>query len=86
VVNNDQTERIDVRHLIVRDNVAAMEFRLDYVPNTTKLADVFARALPREPHSRFSHLIMMADAERVVSWQRLAHSPPLAGISNSGLT
>jgi hypothetical protein len=61
-VNNDRSKHIDVRHHFIRDHVAAKTFRLNYVPTATNLADVFTKALPREPHSRFSRLIMTAEA------------------------
>jgi hypothetical protein len=62
VVNNDRSKHIDVRHHFIRDHVAAKRFRLNYVPTATNLADVFTKALPREPHSRFSRLILTAEA------------------------
>ena len=62
VVNNERSKHIDVRHHFIRDIVAAKEFRLDFVPTATNLADVFTKALPCEAHSRFSRLVVTADA------------------------
>ena len=61
-VNNDRSKHIDVRHHFIRQQVAQRTFRLDYVPTATNLADIFTKALPREPFERFANLITDAPA------------------------
>ena len=57
-VNNGRTKHIDIRHHFIRQHVAEKTFVLDYVPTATNVADVLTKALPREPFTRFSNLLL----------------------------
>ena len=47
-VHHQRTKHIDIRHHFIRDQIAAKEVRVDWIPTTDQLADIFTKALDRQ--------------------------------------
>jgi hypothetical protein len=50
--NFSRTKHIDVRYHFVRERVERGDIRVDYVSTDEQVADIFTKALPREPFKK----------------------------------
>ena len=60
--NFQRTKHIDVRYHFVRERIQRGSVRVDYVPTSDNVADIFTKALPREPFFKFRSMLVVSRA------------------------
>ena len=60
--NFQRTKHIDVRYHFVRERIQRGSVRVDYVPTSDNVADIFTKALPREPFIKFRSMLVVSRA------------------------
>ena len=58
--NFQRTKHIDVRYHFVRERIQKGSVRVDYVPTSENVADIFTKALPREPFFKFRAMLVVS--------------------------
>ena len=58
--NHQRTKHIDVRYHFVRERLHRGSVRVDYVPTSDNVADIFTKALPREPFIKFRGMLIVS--------------------------
>ena len=58
--NFNRTKHIDVRYHFVRERITKGNVRVDYVSTAENVADIFTKALPREPFFKFRALLVVS--------------------------
>ena len=58
--NHQRTKHIDVRYHFVRERIHRGSVRVDYVPTSDNVADIFTKALPREPFIKFRGMLIVS--------------------------
>ena len=58
--NFGRTKHIDVRYHFVRERIQQRNVRMDYIPTSKNVADIFTKALPRELFFKFRAMLVVS--------------------------
>ena len=58
--NFQRTKHIDVRYHFVRERIQKGSVRVDYVPTSDNVVDIFTKALPRGPFFKFRAVLVVS--------------------------
>ena len=57
--SHQRTKHIDVRHHFVRERIQRESIRVDYIPTSDNVADVFTKALQRDQFFKFRQRLIV---------------------------
>jgi hypothetical protein len=60
IINSNRSKHIQTRYHFIREQVMSNIIKLNYIPTNSQVADIFTKSLPREPHTRHTKSLGLA--------------------------